>query len=90
MLPELAAYETVADLVADHRRRILATHDAREIEARPNLLLAPIDQLALAYERDRTLVDAYVQPADLIALPFIDCPLEFDLLLDELVIDACR
>jgi hypothetical protein len=33
-----------------------------------------------------TTVDRLEQPSGLIALPFIDCPLEFDLLLDELVV----
>jgi hypothetical protein len=63
--------------------------------------LVPIDQLAFVYERERTkelnltseskqtsltTVDKLKQPSGLIALPFIDCPLEFDLVLDELVV----
>jgi len=92
--PDLAticsSYDSVADLVEAHRRRILAEHDTRELEARPDLLLVPIDQLAFVYERERTkelnltsefkqtsltTVDTLNQPNDLIALPFIDCPL---------------
>lgn len=84
-----------------YRQRILAEHDTRELEARPELLLVPLDQLAFVYERERTneqsndvqikstsltTVDTFEQPAGLIALPFIDCPLEFDLVLDELVV----
>ncbi len=103
--PDLAticsSYNSVADLIEAHRRRISAEHDARELEARPDLLLVPIDQLAFVYERERTkelnltseskeksltTVDRLEQPSGLIALPFIDCPLEFDLLLDELVV----
>jgi hypothetical protein len=103
--PDLAticsSYNSVADLVEAHRRRILAEHDQRELEARPDLLLVPIDQLAFVYERERTnqsnlpseskqisltTVDTLQQPSGLIALPFIDCPLEFDLVLDELVV----
>jgi hypothetical protein len=91
----------VADLIEAHRRRILVEHDTRELEARPDLLLVPIDQLAFVYERERTkecnltseikptsltTVDKLDQPSGLIALPFIDCPLEFDLVLDELVV----
>jgi hypothetical protein len=63
--------------------------------------LVPIDQLAFVYERERTkelnlpskskqssmtTVEKLNQSSDLIALPFIDCPLEFDLKLDELVV----
>ena len=96
-----ASYSTVADLVADHRRRMIVKHDVRELEARPDLLLVPIDQLAVVYERERTresplssqacsssmtAVEKLCQGTDLIALPFIDCPLEFDLLLDDLVV----
>lgn len=96
-----ASYNTVADLVEDHRRRILAEHDLRELEARPDLLLVPIDQLAFVYEREKlkesnipsqsnqssmTTVEKLNQPSNLIALPFIDCPFEFDLELDELVV----
>ena len=96
-----ASYNTVADLVEGHRRRILAEHDARELEARPDLLLVPIDQLAFVYERERTkelhllsqskqlsmtTIEKLDQPSDFIALPFIDCPLEFDLILEELVV----
>ena len=96
-----ASYSTVADLVADHRRRMAVKHDVRELEARPDLLLVPIDQLAIVYERERTresllsaqscsssmtTVVKLCQSTDLIALPFIDCPLEFDFLLDELVV----
>jgi hypothetical protein len=33
-----------------------------------------------------TAVEKLDQPSDLIALPFIDCSLEFDLILDELVV----
>jgi hypothetical protein len=103
--PDLASicssYNSVADLVEAHRRRILAEHDTRELEARPDLLLVPIDQLAFVYERERTkelnltseskqtsltTVEKLNQPNGLIALPFIDCPLEFDLVLDELVV----
>jgi len=103
--PDLAticsSYQSVADLNEAHRRRVLAEHDARELEARPDLLLVPIDQLAFVYERERTrelnlpseskatsltTVETLNQPAGLIALPFIDCPLEFDLVLDELVV----
>lgn len=80
---------------------MLAEHDSRELEARPELLLVPIDQLACVYERERaesadepatskqcsvTDVEKLDEPADLIALPFIDCPLEFDFVLDELVV----
>ena len=105
LTPDLASlcssYETVADLTEAHRRRILAEHDARELEARPNLLLVPIDQLAFVYERERTKeshktieskpasltnVNQLDHPSGLIALPFIDCPLEFDLVLDDLVV----
>lgn len=96
-----SSYNTVADLIDAHRRRIIAEHDARELEARPDLLLAPIDQLAFVYERERTkeltitseskptsltTVDTLEQPSGLIALPFIDCQFEFDLVLDELVV----
>ncbi|CAF3073062.1 unnamed protein product, partial [Rotaria sp. Silwood2] len=96
-----ASYNTVADLVEDHRRRILAKHESRELEAKPDLLLVPIDQLAFVYERERikelnipieskhtsmTTVEKLTQPLDLIALPFIDCPFEFDIVLDELVV----
>ncbi|CAF4912871.1 unnamed protein product, partial [Rotaria sp. Silwood1] len=96
-----SSYNTVADLVEDHRRRIVAKYDLRELEARPDLLLVPIDQLAFVYERERikelnipielkhssmTKVEKLTQPLDLIALPFIDCPFEFDLILDELVV----
>jgi len=96
-----ASYNTVADLVEDHRRRILAEHDFRELEARPDLLLVPIDQLAFVYEREKikelnipsqskhssmTTVEKLNQPLNLIALPFIDCPFEFDLELDDLVV----
>jgi hypothetical protein len=96
-----ASYNTVADLVEDHRRRILAEHDSRELEARPDLLLVPIDQLAFVYEREKmkefnfpsqfkhssmTTIEKLHQPSDLIALPFIDCPIEFDFTLDELVV----
>ncbi len=103
--PDLAticsSYNSVADLIEAHRRRILAEHDKRELEARPDLFLVPIDQLAFVYERERTnqlnlpseskqtsltTVDTLEQPSGLIALPFIDCPLEFDLVLDELVV----
>ncbi|CAF0956054.1 unnamed protein product [Adineta steineri] len=103
--PDLATlcspYNSVADLVEAHRQRILGEHDARELEARPDLLLVPIDQLAFVYERERTKelkltsestqtsmtsVDTLDQPSGLIALPFIDCPLEFDLVLEELVV----
>ena len=91
----------MAELTDAHRRRIVAEHDARELEARPDLLLAPLDQLAFVYERERTrkltctseskaipltTVNTLDQPSGLIALPFIDCPLEFDLVLDELVV----
>ncbi|CAF4842187.1 unnamed protein product [Rotaria sp. Silwood1] len=48
-----SSYNTVADLVEDHRRRIVAKYDLRELEARPDLLLVPIDQLAFVYERER-------------------------------------
>ncbi|CAF3876231.1 unnamed protein product [Rotaria sordida] len=96
-----SSYNSVADLVEDHRRRILAKYESRELEARPDLLLVPIDQLAFVYERERTkelnlpneskhssmtTVEKLTQPFDLIALPFIDCPLEYDLILDELVV----
>jgi hypothetical protein len=96
-----SSYNSVADLIEAHRRRILAEHDQRELEARPDLFLVPIDQLAFVYERERTnqlnipfeskqtsltTVDTLEQPSGLIALPFIDCPLEFDLVLDELVV----
>ncbi|UJR32029.1 hypothetical protein I4U23_019497 [Adineta vaga] len=96
-----STYATVADLVEAHRRRVLDEHDARELEARPDLLLVPIDQLAFVYERERTkelpltsdsmstsltAVDTLNRPLGLVALPFIDCPLEFDLVLDELVV----
>lgn len=96
-----ASFNTVADLVQAHRRRVLAEHDSRELEARPDLLLVPIDQLAFVYERERTkesdllleskkssltTVEKLSQSSDLIALPFIDCPFEFDLVLDELVV----
>jgi hypothetical protein len=97
-----ASYNTVADLVEDHRRRILAEHDSRELEARPDLLLVPIDQLAFVYEREKinklnlpteskhssmtTVEKLHQSSSDLIALPFIDCPIEFDLILDELVV----
>lgn len=96
-----ASYNSVADLIEAHRRHILAEHDARELEARPELLLAPIDQLAFVSEREKsrelnlpseskstslTTVDTLEQPSGLIALPFIDCPFEFDLVLDELVV----
>ncbi|CAF3005658.1 unnamed protein product [Rotaria socialis] len=103
--PDLAtmcsSYNSVAELVDAHRQRVLAEHDARELEARPNLLLVPIEQLAFVYERERTkelkvpyesktksltTVDKLDQPSGLIALPFIDCPLDFDLVLDELVV----
>ncbi len=33
-----------------------------------------------------TTIEKLNQPLDLIALPFIDCPFEFDLVLDELVV----
>ena len=80
---------------------MLEEHDARELEARPELLLVPVDQLAFVYERERTkdvtlpsdststsltTVDKLSQPSGLVALPFIDCPFEFDLVLDELII----
>jgi hypothetical protein len=96
-----SSYNSVADLIEAHRRRILAEHDQRELEARPDLFLVPIDQLAFVYERERTnqlnipfeskqtsltTVDTLEQPSGLIALPFIDCPLEFDLVLDELIV----
>ncbi|CAF2748495.1 unnamed protein product [Rotaria sp. Silwood2] len=96
-----SSYNTVAELVEAHRQRVLAEHDARELEARPDLLLAPIEQLAFVYERERTkelklppkskqtsltTVDKLDHPSGLIALPFIDCPLDFDLVLDELVV----
>ncbi|CAM4899870.1 unnamed protein product [Rotaria socialis] len=96
-----ASYNKVADLVEDHRRRIIAKYESRELEARPDLLLVPIDQLAFVYEREQsnelnlpietthssmTKVEKFTLPFDLIALPFIDCPLEFDLVLDELVV----
>lgn len=96
-----SSYNSVADLIEAHRRRITAEHDARELEARPELLLVPIDQLAFVYERERTrelnvlkeskpisltTVDTLEQPPGFIALPFIDCPIEFDLVLDELVV----
>jgi hypothetical protein len=96
-----ASFNTVADLVEDHRRRMLIEHDSRELEARPDLLLVPIDQLAFVYERERTkelnlplkskhssmtLVEKLNPSSDLIALPFIDCPFEFNLTLDELVV----
>ncbi|CAF4516572.1 unnamed protein product, partial [Rotaria magnacalcarata] len=103
--PDLVAmcssYNSVAELVDAHRQRVLAEHDARELEARPNLLLVPIEQLAFVYERERTkelkvpyesktksltTVDKLDQPSGLIALPFIDCSLDFDLVLDELVV----
>jgi hypothetical protein len=98
---DLASINTVADLVEDHRRRMLIKHDSRELEARPDLLLVPIDQLAFVYEREKvkelnlssqlkhssmTIVEKLNQPFDLIALPFIDCPLEFNFTLDELVV----
>ena len=105
LTPDLAmlcsSFQTVADLNDAHRRRIVAEHDARELEARPELLLVPIDQLAFVYERERTKeldhridskptsltsVDQLNRPTGLIALPFIDCPLEFDFVLDELVV----
>ncbi|CAF4960563.1 unnamed protein product, partial [Rotaria sp. Silwood1] len=75
-----SSYNTVAELV----------------EAHP-----PTEQLAFVYERERTkelnikyeskqisltTVDKLDQPFGLIALPFIDCPLDFDLVLDELVV----
>jgi hypothetical protein len=96
-----SSYNSVADLVEAHRRRILGEHDTRELEARPDLLLVPIDQLAFVYERERTkelnltsestqtsltTVDKLDQPSGLVALPFIDCQFEFDLVLDELVV----
>ncbi|CAF0740817.1 unnamed protein product [Adineta steineri] len=96
-----ASYNTITDLMEDHRRRILAEHDSRELEARPDLLLVPIDQLAFVYEREKTKelnlpiqsthssitsIEKLNQPSDCIALPFIDCPFEFDLILDELVV----
>lgn len=96
-----SSFRSVAELTEAHRQRILAEHDTRELEARPELLLVPIDQLAFVYERERinqqsndvqikstslTTVDTFEQPTGLIALPFIDCPLEFDLVLDELVV----
>ncbi|CAF4055487.1 unnamed protein product, partial [Rotaria magnacalcarata] len=96
-----ASYNKVADLVEDHRRRTIAKYESRELEARPDLLLVPIDQLAFVYEREQsnelnlpietthssmTKVEKFTLPFDLIALPFIDCPLEFDLVLDELVV----
>ena len=103
--PDLAticsSYNSVAELVEAHRQRMLAEHDTRELEARPDLLLAPIDQLAFVYERERTkeldltceskqtsltTVDKFDRPSGLVALPFIDCPLEFELKLDELVV----
>ena len=103
--PDLAticsSYNSIADLIQAHRRRITAEHDARELEARPELLLVPIDQLAFVYEREKTrelnvpleskptsltTVDTLEQPSGLIALPFIDCQIEFDLVLDELVV----
>lgn len=95
-----SSYNTVAELVEAHRQRVLTEH-AHEIETRPDLLLVPIDQLAFVYERERTnestvtpdtkpksltTVDKLDQPPGLIALPFIDCPLDFDLVLDELVV----
>ena len=96
-----SSFHSIAELTEAHRQRILAEHDTRELEARPELLLVPLDQLAFVYERERineqsndvqikstslTAVDTFEQPAGLIALPFIDCPLEFDLVLDELVV----
>ena len=96
------SYTTLADLIQDHRRRILATHDSQELQARPDLLLVPIEQLAVVYERERTTKcnelshfkyssitssEKLPQPSDLIALPFIDCPLEFDFTLDEFVVE---
>ncbi|UJR14713.1 hypothetical protein I4U23_001706 [Adineta vaga] len=96
-----SSYQTIADLMQDHRRRVLAEHDSRELEARPDLLLVPIEQLAFVYERERTThsnemtpskyssittIEKLNQPSDLIALPFIDCPFEFDFILDELVV----
>ncbi|CAF1049581.1 unnamed protein product [Adineta ricciae] len=104
--PDLATmrtpYTTLADLIQDHRRRILATHDSQELQARPDLLLVPIEQLAVVYERERTTKcselshfkyssitssEKLPQPSDFIALPFIDCPLEFDFTLDEFVVE---
>ncbi len=96
-----ASFHTVADLIEDHRRRILSEHDSRELEARPDLLLVPIDQLAFVYEREKlnqlnlpshpqhssiTTIEKLNQPFELFALPYIDCPMEFDLVLDELVV----
>jgi hypothetical protein len=101
-----ASFHTVADLIEAHRRRILAEHDSRELEAKPDLFLVPIDQLAFVYEREKlnqlplpfhsqhssmTTIEKLNQPFDLLALPFIDCPMEFDLVLDELVVQhSCR
>lgn len=97
------SYTTLADLIQDHRRRILATHDSRELKARPDLLLVPIEQLAVVYEREQTTKsnelsqftyssittsEKLPQPSDFIALPFIDCPLEFDFTLDEFVVET--
>lgn len=109
LTPDLASlcssYQTVADLTEAHRRRIMAEHDARELEARPDLLLVPIDQLAFVYERERTTesdekieskatslteVSQIDHPSSLIALPFIDCPLEFDLVLDDLIVEQAN
>ena len=97
-----AAFQTVADLVEDHRRRIFIEHESSEIEARPDLLLAPLDQLAYVYEREKlrqirpstsstpsssmTSVEKLTSPSNFLALPFIDCPMEFPFILDELVL----
>jgi len=96
-----ASFNTVADLIEDHRRRIFAEYDSLEIEAKPDLLLVPLDRLAFVYEREKlrqinpsshsqsssmTTVDKLNPSSDFLALPFIDCPMEFDLVLDELIV----
>jgi hypothetical protein len=96
-----ASYNTVSDLIQAHRRRVFASHDSRELEAKPNLLLVPIDQLAFVYEREKLnqlpqpsysqhssliTTEKLNQPSNFLALPYIDCPMEFDLVLDELVV----
>lgn len=125
-----SAYKTVAELTEAHCRRVRAEHDARELEARPELLLVPLDQLAFVYERERTQkssstssppppsfssssslssslpqstsnsttskatsltsIHLFQDDPNRVALPFIDCPLEFDLALDDLVIQDFR
>lgn len=86
----------MADLVDDHRRRILTEYDSREIQAKPDLLLVPLDQLAYVYEREKlhqmdhssiTSVEQLPLSSPLFALPFIDCPIEYNFILDELVVE---